>query len=317
MRSDIDAVAKTGGGSPRFQVVKVAGLSLGKAQTAGTTAPSTEGEVAAPGKSRMIVAIVVVVAIAALAFLGYLIYNTFFAGVGTARVQNTAVVPGQNQTQGQGNAAPAATGTVATVASPFIHTSLFKKQADQTLIFTLSSGGAAASAADLQTFSQKLSTLLAGANKGANVIEIVMRIADGHGVPIGNVLAQANAPFLNAQALAHFDPDATFFVYRNQVGLWPGIVLSLKPGDNWLFANNDVAQLESSSNIGNLFLQNVGQRSGSGFVDSTVSSTAVRTLSFPNADPPATFLYGWDQTYLILSTSPGGFMQAMNLLRSS
>ena len=182
------------------------------------------------------------------------------------------------------------------------------------MTLTLSLGGAASSAADLATFNQKLSALLTEANTNASIIEINVQTGDGHGVAIGDLLTKANASILNAQALAHFNPDETFFVYRDKSGFWPGIMLSVKPGDNWLFAESDVAKLESSPDIANLFLGSVGAPSGSGFVDGAVSSTAARILSFPSANPPASFVYGWYETYLIISTSQNGFAAAMSRL---
>src|SRR5258708_40224271 len=79
---------------------------------------------------------------------------------------------------------------------------------------------------------------------------------------------------------AHFNADATFFAYRDKGSLWPGYVLSLKPGENWLFSKVDTAKIESSASIANFFLANVGSPFKAGFVDNTVSSTAVRELPF-------------------------------------
>lgn len=311
MRSDIDEMGKNGGSLPHFHVVTVKGLTPTKARMVETAVPLAASGGTTTGTNKAAVAAVVIIAIAAIALLVYLAYRTLFAGTISAPSTGnaTAALPAQNQT---------ATSTATTSATaPFIHVSLFKKQADQTLIFTFSSGGAATSAADLQTFNQRLSALLAGADNNAHMIEIAMRTADGRGVAIGDVLAQANAPLLSAQALAHFNPDASFFVYRDANGFWPGIVLLLTPGDNWLFAKNDVQSLESSPDIANLFLAGVGAPSASGFADSTVNNTAVRAVSFPHANPPATFLYGWYQTYLIISTSQNGFTAAMKLLQPS
>jgi hypothetical protein len=119
---------------------------------------------------------------------------------------------------------------------------------------------------------------------------------------------------LSAKALDDLNPDDTFFAYQDQNGFWPGIVLSLKPGINAASAKNDVQSLESSSAVASLFLNAVGAPAVGGFMDSTVTSTAVRTLVFSTATPPSTFAYGWYQNYLIISTSRNGFAAAMNLL---
>ena len=344
MRSDLDAMAKSGGGAPHFETVTVAGLSIGKAHAPQAVRPSVADAVGAAGRNKnrnTIIIVVVVIAAAAILTLCYVAYRIFFIGAGTTSVQSgapsnaattTAVEAqgDQSQTVGGGRAsvgvAPAATTSApAPVAAPvpmnppvttgpFIHATLFRKQADQTLLLTLSLGGAATTAQDLESFSQKLSGLLAGANKNARMIEVAMEGTDGHGVAAGDVLAQANASFLSAQALADFNPDATFFAYQDQNGFWPGMVLALNPGNNWLFAENDVQPLESSPAFANLFLSNVGAPAAGGFTAGTVGSTTVRSVAFPNANPPATFLYGWYQSYLIISTSRNGFAAAMNLL---
>jgi len=305
MRSDLESMAKSGGGLPQFESVKIANLSRGKY-------PPEPVAVQDKRKSGMAMALVVIAAVAMLGLLGYFAYRIFFAPAaqpvqsGTAPAQGGAQVP---------VAAPAGSQPPATVlpaqASPFVHISLFKKPADQTLVLTLptsSTGGMASNAADLQTFDQKISALLAQAKKDAAVIEIVVQTADHKGVPVGDLFAQENAAVLDPQFLAaHFNPDATFFVYQDKNGFSPAYILSLKSGENWLFLKSDVAKLESSPSIPNFFLTNVGALPANGFADGLVGGTAVRTAG--------SFLYGWYQTDLILSTSQAGFAAAMNRLQ--
>lgn len=314
MRSDLESMAESGGGSPKFQTVKVAGLAVAQGKK----------------KNAAIIALVTIAALAVLGLLGYFAYQMFFlkpappatqtssGQTGAVPVQgnaaqNTATMPTPTPTSTP--AAPVAA-PAASAPAPFIHASLFKTPADQTLILTLpaaSAAGAASSAADLQTFNQKVSALLAAqASKNAAVIEIIVQTADHHGVPVGDLWAQANAAVVSPQLLAaHFNPDATFFVYQDKNGFWPAYVLSLKAGENWLFSQSDIANLESSPGISNFFLTNVGAPSAKGFTDSTVSSAAVRVLPFPSATPPATFIYGWYKNDLIMSASQAGFAAAM------
>jgi hypothetical protein len=74
--------------------------------------------------------------------------------------------------------------------------------------------------------------------------------------------------------------------------------------------------MESSPDIANLFLTNVGAPSTMGFVDGTVGSSSVRILSFPAAKVPTSFVYGWtaDHQYLVLSTSQDGYAAAVSRL---
>ena len=212
-------------------------------------------------------------------------------------------------------AAPSATAIVAATttppAAPFAHVSLFKQPADATLALKLSFNGTASSAIDLQTFNQKLSAVLA--NRTAAFTEVVLKDAVGNDLRASDILSQANEEVMDPSLLAaHFNPDATFFVYRNAAGFWPGYVFSLKQGENWLFSGTDVAKLESSPNITNFFLTDVGAPAKGGFVDGTVSSTAVRMLTFTKGSATNMFVYGWYKSvYLIVSTSKDGFAAAM------
>ena len=311
MRSDLESMAQSGGGLPKFQSVKMEGL---------VAVQEKGGE----KKNGAVIVLAVIAAAVVLGLLGYFAYRMFFTQSSLTTqnnaVQTPAAVPAQNQSPAVASSTPTTTPTVtaSVAAAPFIHASLFKTPADKTLVLTLptsSAAGGASSAADLQTFNQKISALLAQANKNAAVIEIVVQTADHHGVAVSDLWVQANAAVISPQLLAaHFNPDATFFAYQDKNGFWPAYVLSLKAGENWLFSQSDIANLESSPSISNFFLANAGTPSASGFMDGTVSSTAVRMLSFPNATPPATFLYGWYKNDLIVSASQAGFMAAMNRL---
>lgn len=311
MRSDLEAMTKSGGGLPQFHGVAVGTLSFQrKVATGGITGESvatskTSGE----GSRAAILVLVAIAAVAGIALVGYFVYAIFFAN-GTAQQPATTAqpVPTSSTPSANPTANPVATG-------PFTHASLFRKPADQVLTLTLLSGSAASSAADLQTFNQKLTALLTSADKNATFIEINVKDSAGNGVAISDILAEEDAQVLDPQFLAaHFNQDATFFVYREKGGFWPGFVLSLKRGENWLFLGSDVQKLESSPAIANFYLQDVGTPAASGFTDATASSTAVRILSFPSAGPSTSFVYGWYQARLVLSTSENGFIQAIDRL---
>ncbi len=324
MQSDLAAMAKSGGGAPRFESVRVAGWAPAAGQGPVANAAAAAGK---RRRSSMLVLIVAAIVIVA-ALVGYFTYVSFFAGRATnpslpASQSNAAQAGAAGAgTAGTGtpppsSAPPAASGPstasqAAAPAGPFTHVSLFMKPADQTLALTLSSGGPAQTAADLESFNQKLTALLAEAKKSAALIEINVAGTDGNGVAVGDILSEENAAVLDPQFLAaHFSPDATFFIYQDANGFWPGYVLALQPGENWLYLENDVAKLESSPAIANFFLTDVGSPAASGFTDSTVNGTAVRVLAYPGANPPAAFVYGWYGSRLILSASRGGFAAAL------
>ncbi len=318
MRSDLESMEKTGGGSPQFQSIAVPKLSIGNGggnPNAQFTAPAPAEVSSASGAGRKgLVIALIIIAVLAVGILAYSAYLVFMNGAKNAPASGNAADTGTNAAAGTAppatSSAPSSSSVPSSLSAPFIHASLFKKPADQTLIFTLGTAGTATSAADLQTFAQKLAALLASARKNAGVIEVAVQTPDKHGVAAGDLLAAMNAPILSAQALAHFNPDATFFVYQDQNGFWPGLILALNPGESPATAGADVTALESSSNITNFFLTNVGAPVG-GFVDGTTGTSTVRVLQFVNATPPAYFVYGWDRNYLILSGSEDGFSAAV------
>ncbi len=316
MRSDLEAMTKSGGSLPRFQNVAVGTLSFEEGTRAAS--PAARGL----SKKTALLILIIVAAAAGTALISYFVYAAFFANKSGPVVESAQPAPATQKAAPTNTAALSTSGNGSSVApppaaaaGPFTHLSFFKMPADQVLTLTLSPGGPASSAADLQTFNQKLTALLAGANKNAALIEIKVKDAQGNGVPVSDILAAENAEVFGPQFLAaHFNPDTTFFVYRDKNGFWPGYVLSLAIGENWLFLEKDVAKLESSPSLANFFLQDVGAPAPGGFTDATVSSTAVRVLTFPNSSAPAAFTYGWFQVRLILSTSENGFLQAINHL---
>jgi len=68
MRSDLESMAKSGGGLPRFQSVKVVGLAGGK--TGGSSVAT---------KNRLMITLITIVALIALCVVGYFAYTLFFA----------------------------------------------------------------------------------------------------------------------------------------------------------------------------------------------------------------------------------------------
>jgi len=73
MRSDIASMAASGGGLPRFENVKVTGLSAAQASHEETTTAAARTE----SKSNLLLIVVLVVALAALGVIGWLVYMKF------------------------------------------------------------------------------------------------------------------------------------------------------------------------------------------------------------------------------------------------
>lgn len=322
MRSDLESMAKSGGGMPSFTNVKVSGLD----------APKAPGMVAvrAKSKSNFLVIILVLVLIAILAVAGWFAYTVFLGNR-----QPTQTSEQQPQTQATGAATTTASnqsssnvGTVPVLAlganptsttgttptTPFTHVSFFKTPADQVLKLSMASSS--------QSFNQQLIALLGTANKNSTVLEVDAKDTSGNPASVNELLAAQNAEVLNPLTLASdFNPDATFFVYRDKNGFWPGYVIGLAPNETWITVEGGVQQaIESPSatgNIANLFITtNIGTPSADGFTDSVIASSSVRVLPFFGGTIPAYFVYGWtpDHAYLILSTSQNGFAAALTHL---
>lgn len=284
MKSDLEEMAKSGGGLPQFHTVKAPRIT------------ETEREGSTVKKTGWGWILATATVIAALTGTALYFYPEFYKKSGQQNVLKNS----SRSTATGGNSAQPQT------SAEFVHNSLFKKPADELLVFV--SKQKAERAAELLTFNQKLTTVLAGAKPSSKFLEISFQDETGRDLNIGEILSLSDGLVLPQEFfLEKFNPDPTVFVYKTSGGFWPGYIFELKPEENWLFLKNDVAQLESSSKIENLFLSSPGARI-QGFQDSTIAEQAMRTLSFSSG---AKFLYIWIKGKLILSTSEEGLKEAM------
>lgn len=379
MHSDLESMAKSGGGMPRFQDVEVSNLSIEKeyttpahaanlatpaaaaaiaqapdalshqgpaitapantvtTSTVVTTSTSTIApgsgsiqQTAAPRKDMYPIFIVAVVAILALGGVGYFAYITFFTGSSapsslTTSQTSTSTLPTAGTTASSTTANSTTPPTTTTPSAPVTttpppaasqtatlsaadelsspHVSLFKKPADQVITVDLSGVNAS-------SYRKIMMSSLTTVHPTASMIEITPTANDGSNINIQGLLAVAGTSLLNQSALASLNPDATFFVYRDKNGLWPGYILALGAGKTASSIAADVQQVEQSTSIGNLFLTNPGTPSSDGFTDSVTAGVSTRVLPFSGVNFPLYFSYGWDGNDLILSTSNNGFAAA-------
>ena len=291
MKSDLESMAKSGGSSlPVFRSVAM--------------------ERTTPKKSwDFLWKIAVAVISAAALFAGsYLMYDLLSerdsGGAGTTFDNGQAASNTGLQTD------PPAAGRVE-APREFTHSSLFKKPAaDSVLSFVVR--GPAESATELKTFSQSLTEFLAASAASAGFIEIRMQDINGRDLAASEVLAAQDALVLTEEFLvSKFNPDPTFFVYKEDKNFFTGYVLALKPSENWLFLRDEAAKLEWSNKIENFFLKTPGAKSQSGFEDAVINNQPARSLQFSSGE---SFVYGWFRGHLILSASEGGFKEAMGRL---
>lgn len=312
MQSDMESVVSSGGNPlPKSVQVELPRRFLEEAQSvpeAGAPAGSLQ-----PRKKRIIplplIALLVIgVAVAA----GFFIYNLFYSGSASNLF---GLIPQVPATPPPITALPSAGGQAAVgggQAPPipaFKHQSFFRKPADGAVALAIHS--TAQSAFDLQTYSQKLLSILPAA--GAGLFEV--NAVDESGNALGAIQLFSYADISSpdpAYLFAHFNPDVTMFVYMDKSGSSPGYILQLQPSENWLFLKNDVAKMEQSPSIAGFFLNSPGLASAGGFKDAIIGGQPARELSF--SAPGAAFVYGWYSGYLIMSASESGYKEALSRL---
>ena len=94
MRSDLESMARSGGGAPRFENVAVAGLAVQNSETSSpqaTEAASSGSAISTtPSKSIIGPVLVVIVALVALAVVGYFAYTILSPSVSKTSSSATA-----------------------------------------------------------------------------------------------------------------------------------------------------------------------------------------------------------------------------------
>ncbi len=294
MRSDLESMAKGGGSLPHFETVKAPGLKILSLEES-----KKEAEKSSDKSFWLIASVIAVVVISGVIYFGYQI----FKGQQGSPAPSGSVVP----VPAAPSASTPANQEVLGPTPEFVHSSFFKKPAEETLTFIAKSQ--AENTQELRTFGQKMFDVLAAAKKETKFIEILFKDDSGRDLSLSEVLSLSGSLVLPGDfLLAKFNPDPTVFVYRNANGSWPGYVFELKPSENWLFLKDDIIKLEKSAKLENFFLVSPGQASG-GFEDVVISTQPARKLVFSSG---ATFVYGWVRPgRLILSSSEDGLKEAL------
>lgn len=131
----------------------------------------------------------------------------------------------------------------------------------------------------------------------------------------GNPLSSAgilDTLFADAGLSTLFENDFTAFVYYDENGAWPGYIFRLPEGSDATSVAAAVRTAIEGAGLGSLYLADPGDPDAAGFRDGTVNGIATRYR--PYSQPGASFNYGWDGNYLVLSTSFAGFKAAVGLL---
>jgi hypothetical protein len=264
-----------------------------------------------PQKQALPWIVIVAVTLLVLGVSGYLGYNYFFS---EKSIENTEPSTGRANTQQSGSQRQTKGSPVVARPIPqgaFAHISAFRAPAEQVIPFVIS--GDVTSAADLQTYTQKISSSLSTIKQNASFLEVLATKSDGSGASFGEFMYSIQTNLLDQGVFAeNFDPDFTFFIYRDSNGYWPGFILKLKPTKNWLYIKDEIARIENATARDAIFLTVPGAPSADGFKDDAVGDVSVRNLNYSN--PSASFMYAWIRDRLFISTSRAGFQEALSKL---
>lgn len=298
MESDIKSMALSGGSFTRAEKIQVP-QSQPKAEVPVPSPeyvqPSSDG-----GKSKGFIVLAIVVLILLLGALAYFLYPLF------VKDNNVPPVTDDNATT-----TPSLPGVPDNVLSPsFTHTSFFRRAGDRVLDMNVKF--TATNVTDLENYDQKIDRLLSGVTEEKALVELSARREAGQHLSLAEFFDySSNRVFTHAFLDQNFNPDFTFFIYKNKNGFWPGFVIKLAKDKNWVVVKPEVAKLERSANLADFFITEPGERVGD-FKDKLVSSQSARVLSYSKA--PASLIYGWFHDYLVISTSEEGLKEAVGRL---
>jgi hypothetical protein len=341
MKSDIESFKESGGSSPQFAKVKVAGLSIdppiSKESVFSDQAESVSENHSSQQKNEVVETnnkksgnffgkfILTLFILLIFGGIGFFAYTKFFSNKNSlpsnnsGAAQNNAVNSGAYSSSSQSNVVPISLNPTSTsIVTPTVlsnHVSLFKIAPDANVTFLLSSSNSVNSASDLETYSQKLLNALSSVNKKSSFIEITVKNSDGTYLNIGDLFSNAGINFFDQNFLfSNFNPDASFFVYKDKNGnFWPGYVLSTLQNVNSNLISSVANDIESSQSINNIFINGSWNMASSGFSNLIISSDTLRAVNFTGNGQSA-FVYGWVNNDLIISSSRDGFVQAMKHL---
>ncbi len=301
MASDLASLTASGGTQIEGQHVQVASSDEALKSNASNTSSY------APPSRLPLILMIGLIGLAILAVIGYMVWKIWFSSATPS--SNSGITSTPSEQKNTAITSPALAPAVGVYT--FSHASLLKRQADATASFNV--GASSNSSADLQTYSQKVSSALSGASRDASFFEISVNRSASASASFGEFMYAISTNLIDQNVLTNnFIPDFTFFVYKDSNGYWPGFVLQLQSSKNWLFLKDELSRIEKASARDSVFLTPPGTPSADGFRDDAVGDLPVRSLNYSN--PSASFMYGWLRNYFIISTSRDGMREVLNRL---
>jgi len=193
------------------------------------------------------------------------------------------------------------------VVPKFTHETLFINEPEEVLSTIL--GPPVDEAMANGVYEKKVLEVLKTTKTDSGVIQIDLKKTEDQHLALVEFLKLAGAEFIDLEFLSNnFNPDFTFYVYKNGDERWPGLVAKLKPGKSKLLLQSELSKLESSDKISALYLSPPGDKT-SGFKDVLVFNEPARIVDFK--EEGARFVYGWFHSFFVISTSDEGLLDAL------
>ncbi|MEK7629954.1 MAG: hypothetical protein AAB432_01040 [Patescibacteria group bacterium] len=140
--------------------------------------------------------------------------------------------------------------------------------------------------------------------------EVVLKNSAGNIISIQEFLQLITPSFFTDEFVNSFESDATHFVFINNEGSWPGLVLKLKDGVTVGPIQDSMSKIQSDPDNKNFFLTDPGVASN--WQDGKVRTKPTSLVKF--ALPDAALSYTWFDNYLLLSTNLAGAAEAAKRL---
>ncbi len=140
--------------------------------------------------------------------------------------------------------------------------------------------------------------------------EMVFKGSDGKVLAFENIVPLFMSSTFSSTTNALFSPDATFFSYTDNKGVWPGFALKLASDADLTVAKAAIQTIEANNEFAALFLTSPGTPTT--WKDGKVNDTAARYIPF--SAQGIAFNYAWFDRTLIVSTSYAGAQAAAKKL---
>ena len=137
-----------------------------------------------------------------------------------------------------------------------------------------------------------------------------LALSDANGQVSASAAFSALIPEISSETMKNlFQEDFTVALYYDANGVWPAYILKLNPESSQVEAQAAMVVLESSQNLKNLFLDDPGAPSASGFKSGKAGEVLTRYLSYSKKG--AGLNIAWSGDKLVVSASFDGLKKIL------